>query len=40
MEKKLRAGEVQHRIDIHDQVESLDKRYEETWRKAVKAGRG
>ncbi len=40
MEKKLRAGEVQHRIDIHDQVESLDKRSEETWRKAVKAGRG
>ncbi len=40
MEKKLRAAEVQHRIDIHDQIESLDKRYEETWRKAAKAGRG
>lgn len=39
MEKKLRAGEVQHRIDVHDQIESLDKRYEETWRKAMKAGR-
>ncbi len=40
MEKKLRAGEVQHRIDIHDQIESLDKSYEEIWKKAAKAGRG
>lgn len=39
MEKKLRAGEVQHRIDIHDQIESLDKSYEEVWKKAAKAGR-
>lgn len=39
MEKKLRADEVQHRIDIHDQIESLDKRFEDTWRRAAKAGR-
>lgn len=38
MEKKLRAAEVQHRIDIHDQIESLDG-YDEVWRKAAKAGR-
>jgi hypothetical protein len=38
MEKKLRAAEVQHRIDIHDQIQSLDG-YDEAWRKAVKAGR-
>ncbi len=39
MENKLRAAEVQHRIDIHDQIESLDN-YDETWRKAARAGRG
>jgi hypothetical protein len=39
MEKKLRAAEVQHRIDVHDQIESLDKSYEDVWKKAVKAGR-
>jgi len=39
MEKKLRAAEVQHRIDVHDQIESLDKSYEDIWKKAVKAGR-
>lgn len=39
MEKRLRAGEVQHRIDIHDQIESLNN-YDEIWRKASKAGRG
>ncbi len=38
MEKKLRAGEIQHRIDIHSQIESLDG-YNEAWQKAVKAGR-
>lgn len=38
MEKKLRAGEIQHRINIHDQIESLDG-YDEAWRKAAKAGR-
>jgi septation ring formation regulator EzrA len=40
MEKKLRAAEVQHRIDVHDQIESLDKSYDDVWKKAVKAGRG
>jgi hypothetical protein len=39
MENKLRAGEVQHRIEIHNQVESLDN-YDEVWRKAAKAGKG
>lgn len=39
LEKKLRAGEIQHRIDIHDQIESMDN-YDEVWRKAAKAGRG
>ncbi len=39
LEMKLRAGEVQHRIDIHDQIGSMDN-YDEVWRKAVKAGRG
>jgi hypothetical protein len=38
MEKKLRAAEVQHRIDIHDQIESIDN-YDEVWRKAKQAGR-
>ena len=36
MEKKLRAAEVQHRIDIHDQIESMDN-YDEVWRKAAGA---
>jgi hypothetical protein len=36
MEKRLRAAEVQRRIDIHDEIESLDT-YDEIWRKAVKA---
>ncbi len=39
MEKRLRAAEVQHRIEIHDQIESLDG-YDEIWRKAAMAGRG
>lgn len=38
MEKKLRAAELQHRIDIHDQIESLDNS-DEVWRKAAGAGR-
>ncbi len=37
-EKKLRAAEVQHRIDIHDQIESINN-YDEVWQKAVKANR-
>ena len=39
MEKTLRAAEVQRRIDIHDQVESLDD-YDEVWREAARARRG
>jgi len=39
MEHKLRAAEVQRRIDIHDQVKSLDN-YDEVWREAAKARRG
>ena len=38
MEKRLRAAEVQHRIDIHDQIESMDNS-DEVWRKAAGAGR-
>jgi hypothetical protein len=38
MEKRLRAGDVQHRIDIHDQIESMDNS-DEVWRKAAGAGR-
>jgi len=39
MEKTLRAAEVQRRIDIHDQIESLDN-YDEIWRGAAGARRG
>jgi hypothetical protein len=39
LEQKLRAAEILHRIEIHDQIESLDN-YDEAWRKAAKAGRG
>ena len=38
MEKTLRAAEVQHRIDIHDLIESMDNS-DEIWSKAAKAGR-
>ena len=38
MEKRLRAAEVQHRIDIHDQIESMDNS-DEVWRKAAGARR-
>jgi len=38
MEMKLRAAEVQHRIDIHAQIESLDN-YDEVWRKAARAAK-
>ena len=38
MEKRLRAAEVQHRIDIHDQIESIDNS-DEVWRKAAGARR-
>jgi hypothetical protein len=39
MEKRLRAAEVQHRIDIHDQIESIDNS-DAVWQKAARAGRG
>jgi hypothetical protein len=38
MEMKLRAAEIGHRIDIHDQIESLNN-YDEVWRKAARAER-
>jgi hypothetical protein len=38
MENRLRAAEVQHRIDIHDLIESIDNG-DEVWRKAAGAGR-
>ncbi len=38
VEKRLRAAEIQHRIDIRSQIESIDS-YEEIWEKASKAGR-
>jgi len=34
VENRLRAAEVQHRIDIHDQIESMDNS-DEVWRKAA-----
>jgi Fe2+ transport system protein B len=39
MEERLRAAEVQHRIDIHDLIESIDNS-DEVWRKAAGARRG
>lgn len=38
LEKKLRAAEVQHRIDIHAQIESMSN-YDEVWQEAAKARR-
>lgn len=38
MEKKLRAAEVQHRIDVRAQIESLND-YDGVWRKAARAAR-
>jgi len=38
MENRLRAAEVQHRIDIHDQIESIDNS-DAVWQKAARAGR-
>jgi hypothetical protein len=38
MEKRLRAAEVQHRIDVRAQIESLND-YDGVWRKAAKAAR-
>ena len=38
MEKRLRAADVQHRIDIHDQIESMGNS-DEVWRTAARARR-
>lgn len=38
MEKKLRAAEVQHRIDIHDLIESIDNS-DKIWNEAARARR-
>jgi len=38
MEKTLRAAEVQHRIDVHDLIESMDDS-DKIWNEAAKAGR-
>lgn len=38
VEKRLRAAEVQRRIDIRSQIEAIDD-YDEIWKKASKAGR-
>lgn len=38
MEKRLRAADLQHRIKIHDQIQSMD-RSDEIWREASGAGR-
>jgi len=38
MEKRQRAADLQHRIEIHDQIESMD-RSDEIWRQASGAGR-
>lgn len=40
VENRVRAGEVQHRIDIRAQIESLDRDiYDDLWKKAIKAGK-
>lgn len=39
MEERLRAADLQHRIDIHDLIESIDDS-DEVWRKASGARRG
>ncbi len=38
VEKRLRAAEVQHRIDIRSQIEAIDE-YEGVWEKASRARR-
>ncbi|MCX6668864.1 MAG: hypothetical protein NTV25_03535 [Methanothrix sp.] len=38
LEMKLRAAEIRHRVEIHDQVQSLNN-YDEVWQKAARAGR-
>ena len=38
MEMKLRAAEIRHRVEIHDQIQSLNN-YDEVWQKAARAER-
>jgi hypothetical protein len=38
VERRLRAAEVQHRIDIRSQIEAIDE-YEGIWQKASRTGR-
>jgi hypothetical protein len=37
-EKKLRAADVQHRIDVHDLIESMDNS-DKVWSRATRTGR-
>lgn len=37
--EELRAADIQHRIDVHNHIESLDI-YEDVWHRASRAGRG
>ena len=37
-EKRLRAADVQHRIDVHDLIESMDNS-DEVWSRAARAAR-
>jgi hypothetical protein len=40
VENRIRAGDIQHRIDIRAQIESLDRDvYDDLWKKAVNAER-
>lgn len=38
MEKKLRAADIQHKINVHNHIESIDV-YEDVWKKASRAAR-
>ena len=38
VEKRLRAAEIQHRIEIRSEIEAINS-YDEIWDKASKAGR-
>jgi len=38
MEKRLRAADIQHKINVHNHIKSLDV-YDDVWRKASQAAR-
>lgn len=38
MEKRLRAADIQHKINVHNHIKSLDV-YDDIWRKASQAAR-